>query len=371
MPCRYLYISHGSVAGPRTRTDLDAVSSVALLWRGALLRGLERGVDFGLDLLDYFQGGIDDLLKYHDATILLADIPPEAIAGTGDWGAAAHFEETLARLGDQEISLHMIDHHPMTAATMERFRRFESEGLIATADLSWMDEDADRADSHLTKRCAAEMVRDFLERRFELPRDGVMTRICAYAHDQDFGLRTIPEANRIADVIGDDFPPLAIAEALATGEFWNDSFEVAYRSYEEKTRRLVEKIVYTRRYWRLPDGRDLEVLYALMPEDDDLKITPAGIHCRQATGGRVVVLLKRYPFISIRLDPMERSIHAGRILSTLGGGGHAGAASAGGRRGMRFPYHRVHEGNFEEVVSSVDATLTQAAAACGDTVAVP
>jgi oligoribonuclease NrnB/cAMP/cGMP phosphodiesterase (DHH superfamily) len=369
MPCRYIYISHGSVAGPRTRTDLDAISSVALLWRGALLRGFVRGVDFDVDLVDYFQGGIDYLLKYRDTTILLADVPPEAIAGAQSSDAAAHFEATLARLRDQNVALHMIDHHPMTAATMGRFRRFEADGLLASADLSWMDEDADRTDSHLAKRCAAEMARDFLVRRFGLVEDDVMTRICSYAHDQDFGLRLIPSASRLADVIGDDYPPLEIAEALATGEFWNDAFEAAFRRYEEQTQRLVEKIVCTRRTWRLPNGRDLEILYALMPEDDNLKITPAGIHCREALGGRVAVLLKRYPFISIRLDPMERSIHAGRILSTLGGGGHAGAASAGRRHGMWFPYHRAHEGNFEEVVSAVDATLTRAATAFGDIVA--
>ncbi len=357
---RYLYVSHGRSGGGNTRTDLDAIASVALFWRGALNKGLVRGEDFEVDFLDYYENGLDRLLRYRDVSAFVADVPPEALARPGMPETTEHLLATLLRLRDQNVSVNFVDHHPLSAMTSRLFHGFVREGLMESAILSEMDAEADRVRLIEDKFCAAEMSLALLQNRFLVTPDEEMLRIARFARDQDFGIRLIPEANRISTVIGADFNPIAMAEHLAHGRFWCDELDAICRAQEARIRRSISSLQFDWREWRLRSGRSIPVVYALLPPDDSLRVTVAGIHCLEERGARVAVIVHRHPFISIRMDREESELHAGRMLTPLGGGGHRGAASAGGR-GKSFPYREANESNFHDVVQRIDNHLRSSA----------
>lgn len=353
---RYVYASHGWTRGGSTRTDFDALASVAIMRRGAELRKLREGDDFAIDLIDYYAEGIDALQKWRDVTIVLADIPPETLARPGRPETTTRLVETLSNLKAAGNRLHLIDHHPMERQSMERFEKYVEEKLIESATLSKMDHDEDQRRTHLQKQCATEMVRDWLRERWGVPDDDIIDEITRFAHDQDFGVRHIPDANRLSAVIGADFPPSEIIQSLSRGEFWNPRFQLAWERQEEDTRRQIQEVRTLWRVWRFPTGRALGVVYALMPARDVLKVTPAGIHCLEELGADIAVMVQREAFISVRVRHNVNDFHAGRMLSAFGGGGHVGAGSAGGRNGQ-LPYGQAHERNFEDVVESLDKAL--------------
>jgi hypothetical protein len=359
---RYVYVSHGNLYERNARTDLDAVASIAIMWRGAMMKGLERGPDFEVDMIDYYANGLDELLRYRNASLFVADVPPDALARPDEPRVTARFEETLRTLRDQGNRLNLIDHHPVSPRTAARFDRYVRQGLIESATLSGMDHEIDRVRPHHQKQCAAEMTREMLEGRFRMPPDEVIRRLAWYAHDADFGIRRIPEASRLSILIGADYPPLQLAGRLAQGEFWNDDLQGIFDDYQAKTRRILASLKLLRRRWRLKSGRVVPVVYALMPAREDLKVTPAGMYCLNEQGASVAVMVQRRAFLSLRIDPEEIELHAGRMLANLGGGGHQGAASAG-RHPRDFPYHEAHEGNFADVVASIDRALTRFAGA--------
>lgn len=356
---RYLYVSHGRSGGGNTRTDLDAIASVALFWRGALRRDLVRGEDFEVDFIDYYENGLDGLLRHHDVTAFVADVPPEAIARPADPVSIERLLATLQRLRERSVSVNFVDHHPLSSMTSKLFHGFVREGLMETAILSEMDADADQERPIAEKFCAAEMSLAVIRDRLLMPPDEEMLRIARFARDQDFGIRAIAEANRLSTVIGADHDPIAMAELLAHGRFWSDELEAIRRFQEQRIRRSISALRFDRREWRLKSGRTIPVIYALLPPDDSLRVTVAGIHCLEEQGARVAVIVHRHPFISIRMDLDEKELHAGRMLTPLGGGGHRGAASAGGRGGS-FPYREANESNFRDVVSRIDDHLRSA-----------
>lgn len=355
---RYVYVSHGWLHGGSTRTDFDALGSVAIMKRGADLRGLREHEDYALDLIDYYADGLDALTRWRDVTLLVADVPPEALARPERPETGERLERTLRALRDAGNRVVFIDHHPHETETRNRFFRWRDEGLFASLSLTEMDTALDQARSHREKRCAAEMVHDWLRATWDLPDDAIVDEIARLAHDQDFGVREIPGANRISAIIGADFPPLEIVAALARGEFWSDRFQAAWERQEEDTARQLRSLVCDWRAWSFPSGRRLSVVYALMPPHDVLKVTPAGIHCLETLGADIAVLVQRRSFISMRVRYSHNDFHAGRMLAAFGGGGHVGAASAGGRAGS-LPYGDAHEGNFGDVVEALDRALTE------------
>jgi len=356
----YLYVSHGNAGHGNTRTDFDAVGSIALMWRSALLKGLQKGEDFEVSMIDYYSRGIEQLLNFHDATILLADVPPEALARSDEPDKITALSAALLKLKAQNVLLNFIDHHAHDYSTGKRFLQYVEDGLLESAYISFMDAETDRIKPLIEKRSAAEMVLNFLENRYEQAADDIMRTIAAYSHDQDFGIRKIHEANRISAVIGSDFPPLELAGMLAHGTLWNEKLENVYQYQQARQRQAILKLKYVWKKWRQRDGREVPVVYALMPQGDALKVSPAGMHCIKAMGAGVAVLVQRYAFISLRIPPEENQFHAGEICRALGGGGHQGAASAGGRNGY-FPYKQANESNFFDVVNSLDPILSRAA----------
>lgn len=354
---RYVYVSHGWLHGGSTRTDFDALGSVAIMKRGAEMRGLRDGEDFAIDLIDYYADGIDALTRWRNCTLLVADIPPEALARPERPETAERLVRTLHALRDGGNRVIFIDHHPLEEPTRQRFAGWTRDGLIAALDICGMNADLDQARTHREKSCAAEMVLAWLRRTWDLPEDAVCDEIARLAHDQDFGVRSIPGANRISGIIGADFPPREIIDALARGEFWSDRFQAAWERQEEDTARQIGQLRYAWRSWRFHTGRELSVVYALMPPHDVLKVTPASIHCLDGLGADIAVLVQRRSFISLRVRYTHNDFHAGRMLAAFGGGGHVGAASAGGRAGS-LPYGEAHEDNFEDVVEALDSALT-------------
>lgn len=343
----FLYVSHGRRHDKNTRTDLDAISSVAIFWRGALRKGLRRGADFEIDFIDYYNDGLGELRRHRDASVFVADIPPEAIA--------RNLESTLADLAGRGLRLNFIDHHPVSAETARRFSSAVENGLIDSAILSDLNFDTDRTTPTDQKLCAAEMSLEFLSRRFGMRGDGVSRRIARYAHDQDFGVRMIKEANRLSVVIGANHDPVSLAEMLALGDLWSDELEEIHRNQVARTRRLLRTLSVERRRWKLSNGRELAVVYALLP-DEGLKVTSAGIHCLEAHAARVAVLVHPSRFVSMRIVAGETDLHAGAILSAMGGGGHAGAASAGG-----LSHENTTRENFGDVVDRLDRRLAESA----------
>lgn len=355
---RYVYVSHGWLNGGSTRTDFDALGAMAIMRRGAELRGLKEGEDFALDLIDYYNDGLDALCRWRDCVILVTDVPPEALARPDRPETADRLERTLRAIREAGNSLVLVDHHSLEPASRERFTNWMAEGLFTDLDLCDMDQGMDLRRTHHQKRCAAEMMRDWLRRTWGLQADPVIDEIARLAHDQDFGVRNIPGANRISAIIGADFPPFEIVGALSRGEFWNARFETAWEREEEDTARQIRQLVCDWRKWRFGNGREMNVVYALMPPNDVLKVTPAGIHCLDTLGADIAVLVQRRSFISMRVRYHYNDFHAGRILSAFGGGGHVGAASAGGRAG-ELPYGDAHESNFGDVVRALDRALAE------------
>ncbi len=357
---RYVYVSHGWLHGGSTRTDFDALGALAIMRRGAELRGLVEGEDFALDLIDYYSDGLDALCRWRNCVILVTDVPPEALARPERPETAERLQETLRAIRDAGNSLVLVDHHTLEAPSRERYARWLAEGLFTDLDLCDMDQETDLHRTHRQKRCAAEMMRDWLRRTWGLQEDAIIDEIARLAHDQDFGVRNIPGANRISAIIGADFPPLEIVAALSRGEFWSDRFEAAWERQEEDTARQLQQLVCDWRTWRFTSGREMKVVYALMPPNDVLKVTPAGIHCLDILGADIAVLVQRRSFISMRVRYHYNDFHAGRMLSAFGGGGHVGAASAGGRAGA-LPYGDAHEDNFGDVVAAIDQALAERA----------
>lgn len=358
---RYTYISHGRISGS-SRTDLDAVASLAIFWRGAKLRGLKRGSDYDLSMVDYYANGLEELRQFSHTEIYLADVPPDAVAKIERPQTIARFEKLLVDLKPKNVVIHFIDHHPLSPGTRERFNGYVARGLLGSVTLASHSLDEDQHVPAHRKRCATEMVRDYLREHWHFQPDDVIRKIARFAHDQDFALRKIPEATALSVVIGADYPSLKLAEMLADGRFWSDELAAVHARQEEKTRRLLAQLSYANRRWHLQSGRIINVVYALMPEEDGLKVTVAGLHCIDERSADVAVLVHRDPFISLRLNLKEREINAGKLLAPLGGGGHPGAASAGGHWGA-LPYTYANRDNFEAVVSSINTTLLRLAGA--------
>jgi len=204
------------------------------------------------------------------------------------------------------------------------------------------------------------MTLQVITRRFNFEPDDIMLSLAKYAHDQDFGIRKISEASKISTVIGADYPPLQLAEIFASGELWNESLEEVYKTQLSKIAFALSQIRHIRKVWRLWNGKELPVVYVLMPEGDILKVSVAGIHCIEKLGAKVVVIIQRYPFISMRISCDVSELHAGKILSFFGGGGHQGAASAGGKNAT-FPYKTANDDNFDIIVSELDSEISRLA----------
>lgn len=359
--CKYIYVSHGRLDGGNTRTDLDAIASLSMFWRYAKKRGLTRGRDYDLDMIDYFQNGLTELLKYRDARICVADVPPGAVLRNCADGEVAALKRTLEKLRDRNVGIHFIDHHPMTHEAREVFEDFLRDGLFLSLDICPMDLNDDRVTTADHKRCATEMVRDWLVRNAGFRSDPVVDRIALYTHDADFGIRAIPDSIRLSVIISADHNPLALAEMLADGRFWSDELEGIYHEQQARTDELLRRLVFERRKWLLPNGREVPVMYALMPPDEGLKVTAVGVHCIGDHGATVAVIVHRNPFISMRIAQGEHELHAGELLEKLGGGGHVGAGSAGSR-GNGFPYEHVDANSLPDVVDRLDAALLRGTA---------
>ncbi|RMH57004.1 MAG: hypothetical protein D6679_07715 [Candidatus Hydrogenedentota bacterium] len=359
---RYLYVSHGSPEGENTRTDFDAVASLALLQHTAMAKGFRYGRDFELDMIDYYSSGLDRLLQRRNTEILLADIPPDVLLKP-ESGGRDGLRQRLEKLRAQKVILHFLDHHPVTRETRAIFEEFHRNGLIRSLWICPFCPEEDRVLDHTRKLCATEVTARFLERVWNVPLDETARRIMRWAHDQDFGLREIPEANRISVVIGADYPPLKLADCLSRGIFWNRELAAVHSRQEEKTQRLLRELRYHWRRWRLASGRRIDVVYALMPPHHGLKVTAAGLHCLQNLHARVAVFLHRDPFLSIRINPRENELHAGEMLRPFGGGGHRGAGSAGAGPHRPFPYRNVTDENFPRVAQTVDEQLSRLARA--------
>ena len=355
---KYIYISHGSLDLGNKRTDLDAIASIGTFWRGAILNGWTRGEEFDVDMIDYYNEGLWQLKKWAGCKIYLADIPPEALARPERPETLPEFEKCLVELKNLDIELNYIDHHPMTDTIRAAFQEWQRKGLFNILNICPMDLEMDRTTPSTEKSCATEMVWKFMQERWGIKTDDVFEKIMYFTHDADFGIRKVDDATALSVVIGADYDPLRIAELLANGTFWSDELQTIHDERIERDVHLLNQVSLTQRIWTLPSGREIPVMYLLMPEEDGLKVTAAGYYCTSEKGATVAVILQRAAFISMRINPGEQELHAGRILTPLGGGGHVGAASAGSR-GHNFPYERADESSFESIVDRLDTVLSE------------
>ncbi len=346
---RTVFISHGRVSGGGS--DLDAVASVACGVRAFRRAGF---VDVDYDLVDYIPERLDRLVarEDRDARLVLADIPLEALCRVYEpEGSVAEVLETLHERGNRIV---LIDHHPIPESDRDLYRDLESRGVVEELRLVLPPE----------KRPATGMVADYLQECGMGDPDPVRETLVRYAIDQDFATRSIPEANRLTDIIVGRHDLASLVEMLVKGVFWDEGMETFLRQAEEATRQLCSSMVVEH---RTLDHEDFPVAYAWVPEE--LKTTPASEYLFEMFPEIAVAALFKRERISLRRRLGIDQPDLGTFAFENGGGGHPGASVLHGNRCELFDLAQMNPQNFGSYVDRLHAALDRHAGAASPEVA--
>lgn len=353
------FVSHGYLDGGRA--DWDAVGSLASLVRYAKLNNIEYKSGYEIIMTDYFKDGINHITGITDSVIIVADIPPEFLI---KYYSKDGFKDVLWKIKNNNNKLVFIDHHPNSDDTICFLKFLESENLFYYFDIFEVTPDNDAYIPLDLKKCAAERVQYFLFKEWKTHDDEVFLKIRKYAHDQDFGLREIHEAFRITIVIGANFNNEKLIFSIADGIFWTDEFQNVYNEQNRLTQELTDKLKLrkvTADFKINSHTLKKNIIYALMPDDNRLKASAAAYNIfKNDNNADIIILLHRFPFISIRCPIKEKDISAAKIAQLFGGGGHFGAASVGLRDNSGwFPYRKATVRNFKYIINTINGIILE------------
>jgi hypothetical protein len=350
---KYYFVSHGYLGGGRA--DWDSIGSLAALVRFAKINNLEYRNDYDIIMIDYFKDGLNHISGITNSVIIVADIPPEFLI---QFHTKEGFKNLLYQIKNNYNKLIFIDHHPNSDDVSGFMKYLEGKGLFYELDFFDVSLENDKFIPLEEKLCAAERVQKFLFKHYKVSDDDVFQKVRKYAHDQDFGIRKIQEALNITIVIGANFNNEKLIFLIAEGIFWTKELQMIL----EEQNRLVEELYGKLKFKKITTYFKLNshpirknIMYALMPEDKRLKTSAAAYWIFKRQNCDIVILLQRYPFISIRCPIYEKDISAAKIANIFGGGGHVGAASANKRHYTKwFPYRKIYDSNFEKIAYKIN-----------------
>ncbi|MEW5692533.1 MAG: DHH family phosphoesterase [Candidatus Hydrogenedentota bacterium] len=358
MKIKELYVSHGDIKG--SKTDFDAVGSVASLVRKAKKLKLIQYENYDYTLIDYYNYSIEPLLTYHNKKIYLSDIPAESILFSSKHSSVEYVRDLLLRLKSQNNELIYVDHHPVSDVIRNIFYKFYEENLFLYLNLQNIDPKASKS---YTRECATEMIQKYLFHYENIKDDNILKTLRTFARDQDLGFRKLNEATRISVVIGSDYNNKKLIEYLSDGIFWNDELQERYEYSMKKTQRLCQQLITTTReisFYKSRNKIKRNFVFALTPKENGLKSTPAAIYLFDKYKPDFVVILNRHGFLSIRRDQKSKGISAGLIAKIFGGGGHETASAAGNRKyNSSFPFDYIDESSFEAVVNKLVSIISK------------
>lgn len=331
-----LYVSHGRPSGGRA--DLDSVASIAYAMRASRQVGLAGAA---YRFIDYIDDRLDGLARAEPTGRLIAiiDIPLETLVL--EYGQD-ELRDLLASLCGAGNRISLVDHHPLTDEDRAYLEEMVDRGLVERLLLPGPDERL--SSTELLRRHFAD------EEGFD-PSDPVLETLERFARDQDLAVRSIPEANRLTDVIVARHDLERLVDRLSEGVFWDEGMEAWLMEARQRTRALCQAMDVARR-----EIADLTFAYCLLP--DDLKATPASEHLFEAFPEVSVVALFKPTHIALRRRFGDDSIDLSLVARTLGGGGHPGAAVLHGDRVEIFDLSRVESEPFEGFVDRLHRALT-------------